>query len=105
MKTNRWVILEYTMCDGWAPILTITEEGETEGKIGTFATEQEAWDECKDDIALRREAHILDGGDADEDETTDEPTEEEALAEYQVVPYDPEIHDEQWRKATGVDNV
>jgi len=92
MKTNRWVILTYSLCDGWAPTESLTGDNDV-SQISTYASEKEAWDEIKDEIAYMQAA--MDEGDRED---------VDSLEDYQVVPYDPEIHDKQWAEAIGLES-
>ena len=85
---QRWIVLTETM-SGLAPIDTCSE-GKGPDHPCTYDSELLAWAEVDDDIAeMQRQ---FDEGERDDVDTRDM---------YAVVPYDPAIHDQQWREATG----
>jgi len=87
---QRWIVLTDTAVDGWVPIDSITIDGQT--TPCTYASEAEAWADVDDDIA--EEQRQCDAG--EREDVTDREG-------FMVVPYDPMVHDEQWRRATGQD--
>jgi len=88
---QRWIILSDTFTDGWAPVESTTDPATGKACPMTYATEEEAQAEI-DDMNAEWQRQI-DAGERDPEDTNED--------QDAVVPYDPAIHDAQWRKATG----